>query len=71
MRPSRRIITFSLVSTLLGAVLGLAAPPKARAQKLPVDCSGRKSSCTTVRVCSEWHDHVCYEFQTNFWYWYF
>jgi len=71
MKPIRRTIAFSLLSVMLGAVLGLIGPHKATAQKLPVDCSGRKSPCTTVRVCSEWHDHVCYEYQTNHWYWYF
>lgn len=70
MKPIRRTIAFSLLSVMLGAVLGLVGPHKATAQKLPVDCSGRRSECTTIRSCSEWHDHVCYEITTSIWYWY-
>lgn len=71
MKPSRRTIAFSLLSVMLGAVLSLTGTGQASAQKLPVDCSGRKTDCTSVRTCSEWHDHVCYEYTTSLWYWYY
>jgi hypothetical protein len=71
MKPPRRAIAFSLLSVALGAVLSLAGTSRASAQKLPVDCSGRKSDCTTVRSCTEWHEHVCYEYTANMWYWYY
>ncbi len=71
MKLTRRAIAFSLLSVLLGAIAGLGGPRNAAAQKLPVDCSGRKSDCTTVRTCSEWHEHVCYEYTSNMWYWYY
>jgi hypothetical protein len=70
MTPARKFFITILSSLTLGASLGLADPSSAAAQKLPVDCSGRKSECTTVRVCSEWHDHGCWEYTTSFWYWY-
>jgi hypothetical protein len=71
MTPSRRTLAFTLLSLMLGAVLGLVEPGKAQAEKLPVDCSGRKSDCTTVRNCTQWVNHVCHEYTTNLWYWYY
>lgn len=70
MTPSRRMIATSLLCLLLGAVLALAGPPNAAAEKLPVDCSGRRSECFTQRTCTQWIDHVCYEITTSKWYWY-
>lgn len=71
MKPNRRAIAFALLSVLLGAIAGLAGPRKAEAEKLPVDCSGRKTDCKLVKGCTEWHDHVCYEYTSNMWYWYY
>jgi hypothetical protein len=70
MTSARKFLVATLSSLILGGALGLAGPSPAAAQKLPVDCSGRRSDCTTVRVCSEWHDHVCWEYTSSFWYWY-
>lgn len=71
MRMIRRFSLLSLLAFVLGGALALARPGTAQAEKLPVDCSGRKSSCTDVRNCTRWVDHVCYEYTTSYWYWYF
>jgi hypothetical protein len=71
MKPSFKVAAVSLLSMLLGAVLGVGNPRAAQAQKLPVDCSGRKSDCHTQRNCTQWSAHTCYEFTTNKWYWYY
>ncbi len=70
MRFIRKTLVLGGLSFALGAGLALVRPTPADAQKLPVDCSGRKSSCTTIRNCTQWLDHVCYEYTTSFWYWY-
>ncbi len=70
MKPSCRVLAFSLLSILLGAVLGIGSPGTARAEKTPVDCSGRRSDCYTYRSCTEWADHRCLEITTRYWYWY-
>jgi hypothetical protein len=67
----RRTIAASLLAVLIGSILGLAGPRRAAAQKLPVDCSGRRSDCFTQRNCTQWLDHVCYEISTSYWYWYY
>ena len=66
----RRTIAASLLAVLLGGMLGLVGPRTAAAEKLPVDCSGRRSDCFSQRVCTQWIDHVCYEITTSKWYWY-
>jgi hypothetical protein len=71
MTPSRRIAAISLLSIMLGAVLGLGSPKAAQAEKLPVDCSGRRTDCFSSRTCTEWVDHRCIEITSRFWYWYF
>lgn len=71
MRMIRRFLLLSLLSFGAGSAFALAYPSIAEAEKLPVDCSGRKSSCTDVRSCSQWINHVCYEYTTTYWYWYF
>lgn len=71
MKPTRRAIAFSLLSVLLGAIAGLGGARNAAAQKLPVDCSGRKSECALIKNCYQWYDHVCYAYETRLWYWYY
>jgi hypothetical protein len=66
----RRTILTALLGAALGAVAGLGTPASARAQKLPVDCSGNKLSCFDYRHCTLWQDHTCYEWTTDFWYYY-
>lgn len=70
MKPSHRTMAFSLLSVMLGAVLGLVGPRNAAAEKLPVDCSGGRADCYIYRVCSEWVNHRCMEIDTRYWYWY-
>ncbi len=70
MRSTRRFLLLAVLGLGLGAALALLHPTTAAAEKLPVDCSGRRSDCTSVRNCTQWQDHVCYEYTTNFWYWY-
>ncbi len=70
MKSLRRFLVLSVLSFGLGGALALAHPNAAQAEKLPVDCSGRFSTCTTIRNCTQWVDHVCYEFTTDYWYWY-
>ncbi|MFN8651746.1 MAG: hypothetical protein U0133_07570 [Gemmatimonadales bacterium] len=71
MTSIRRFLVLSILSFGLGGTVALVHPSTAEAEKLPVDCSGRFSTCTTIRSCSEWHDHICYEYTTDYWYWYF
>ena len=66
----RRTILTVLLGSVLGTGAGLASPAAATAQKLPVDCSGNKLSCFDYRHCTQWLDHVCYEWTTDFWYYY-
>lgn len=71
MRSIRKSLLLAVLSLGLGAGFAFFGPSTAQAEKLPVDCSGRKSDCTSVRNCTQWLDHVCYEYTTNFWYWYY
>jgi hypothetical protein len=60
-----------LLAGALGATVALATPRPAAAEKLPVDCSGRRSSCYERRQCTRYVEHVCVERTTEYWYWYF
>ncbi|HWA55977.1 MAG TPA: hypothetical protein VG692_01925 [Gemmatimonadales bacterium] len=71
MRSIRGTILLSAAALVAGGALALIQPTSAQAEKTPVDCSGRRTECTTIRNCTEWHDHVCYELTTSFWYWYY
>lgn len=71
MRAIRQFLLLFALGFGLGGVLAALSPSPAEAEKLPVDCSGRKTDCTTIRNCTKWVDHVCYEYTTNFWYWYY
>jgi hypothetical protein len=67
----RSLALVPLLGGVLGAALALTVPRTAVAEKLPVDCSGRRTSCFERRTCTQWVDHVCTERTTEFWYWYF
>jgi hypothetical protein len=66
----RRITAAALASALVGAALGVVLPGRAQAEKLPVDCSGRNTACFDYRTCSWWVNHECWQWTTQYWYWY-
>lgn len=67
----RSLTLAPILGGALGAALALAAPRPAAAEKLPVDCSGRRASCFERRTCTQWTDHNCTERTTEYWYWYY
>jgi hypothetical protein len=67
----RSLALVPLLGGALGATLALAVPRTMVAEKLPVDCSGRRTSCFERRTCTRWVDHNCTERTTDYWYWYF
>ena len=68
----RSLALIPLLGGILGATLALTLPSTAVAEKLPVDCSGRKTSCFERRQCTRYNsDHQCVERTTDFRYWYY
>lgn len=69
-----RIRPLALLPVLVGIVstaLALTVAQPAAAEKLPVDCSGRRASCYERRSCTLYSSHVCTERTTEYWYWYY
>ncbi len=67
----RHLALLPVVAGVLTSALALFAPATAAAEKLPVDCSGRRTSCFEQRTCSRWDAHQCVERTTEYWYWYY
>ncbi len=67
----RQLALIPAAGLLAGTAIAGLAPRPAQAEKLPVDCSGRKTSCYEQRSCSQWINHVCYEYTSYFWQWYY
>ncbi len=68
---TRHLAVLPHMAGLLTTALALVVPRPAAAEKLPVDCSGRRASCYEKRSCTLWSDHVCTERTTEYWYWYY